>query len=421
MNLFNRYTQIILSTLFILWFQNAFCQENYIPGYIIRLNGDTLQGLLDYQNWKSNPEKIHFKIMPAQEKMGYTVADINGFGIPGDSYQSAVVQREIRAVNDYEPDRNPALQTMSDTVFLQVLVAGPKSLLYYRNMQGSRQFYIRQGPVCELLIYKKYMVSRDEVDKVIENRSFVSQLKAYLQDCPSIYSKQNSTVYTQQSLVKLFDSYYACSGNSMAFRKAEEKPRTRFTILAGGAVASLKIKGAEDYMAISDLTKSTNFTTGISFEILLPRNLYRVSVSNELIYTSYMVTGQWLNYSSEDSYVHSTSTLGASYVKMNNLFRYTYPVGKAEVFFDAGISSGLGLKFSNSRLAEIKYYYATDYYEFDAISEPNKYEFGMIAGLGCRYKNLSIEVRYEWGSGITNQKDLSSSTSRVYIFSGYSW
>ena len=45
--------------LFIISFQKTFSQENYLPGYVIKQDADTLYGYLDYRNWEKNPNKIN--------------------------------------------------------------------------------------------------------------------------------------------------------------------------------------------------------------------------------------------------------------------------------------------------------------------------------------------------------------------------
>ncbi|MFZ4726623.1 MAG: hypothetical protein ACOYMD_14400, partial [Paludibacter sp.] len=39
----------------------VYSQENYVKGFIIKQNGDTLNGLVDYRNWSVNPKQIQFK------------------------------------------------------------------------------------------------------------------------------------------------------------------------------------------------------------------------------------------------------------------------------------------------------------------------------------------------------------------------
>ncbi len=54
--------RIILGLLFLFMFlQASFCQENYQPGYIVGLKGDTLHGFINYRNWERNPDKISFR------------------------------------------------------------------------------------------------------------------------------------------------------------------------------------------------------------------------------------------------------------------------------------------------------------------------------------------------------------------------
>lgn len=36
--------------------QPGYAQKNDLPGYIINLKGDTVRGLIDYQNWESGPD-----------------------------------------------------------------------------------------------------------------------------------------------------------------------------------------------------------------------------------------------------------------------------------------------------------------------------------------------------------------------------
>ncbi len=86
----------IIVTLFVLFiFQTSFCQENYLPGYIITLKGDTLHGFIDYRNWDRNPDKISFKEKLSDNKLIYSSLIIKGFGVLDEIYESAIVETEI--------------------------------------------------------------------------------------------------------------------------------------------------------------------------------------------------------------------------------------------------------------------------------------------------------------------------------------
>ncbi|KAA3633756.1 MAG: hypothetical protein DWQ02_12615 [Bacteroidetes bacterium] len=54
-----------------------FGQDNFIPGTINTLSGETLEGKIDYANWERNPEKIKFKSSDGSIQV-YEPGGING-------------------------------------------------------------------------------------------------------------------------------------------------------------------------------------------------------------------------------------------------------------------------------------------------------------------------------------------------------
>ncbi len=36
-------------------------QQNFLPGYIVSNNEDTIKGWIDYKDWEKNPDAIKFK------------------------------------------------------------------------------------------------------------------------------------------------------------------------------------------------------------------------------------------------------------------------------------------------------------------------------------------------------------------------
>jgi len=53
--------KIVIMSFGILFSQFIFSQENFTTGYVIKLNGDSISGYVDYRNWEINPTKIIFK------------------------------------------------------------------------------------------------------------------------------------------------------------------------------------------------------------------------------------------------------------------------------------------------------------------------------------------------------------------------
>jgi len=96
----NSIKRITIAFLLILVSQVSYSQENYLPGYLLPSNGDTLAGFIDYRNWDKNPEKIFFKENLSDNKSDYSPNDIRGFKVLDEFYESAAVQINISLSGD---------------------------------------------------------------------------------------------------------------------------------------------------------------------------------------------------------------------------------------------------------------------------------------------------------------------------------
>src|SRR3569833_2202807 len=55
--------RLLLIALFTLLSVTAFAQSNYHSGYVVKNNGDTVKGYIDYREWERTPKSIHFKVV----------------------------------------------------------------------------------------------------------------------------------------------------------------------------------------------------------------------------------------------------------------------------------------------------------------------------------------------------------------------
>jgi hypothetical protein len=411
----------LIVTLFVLFiFQTSFCQENYLPGYIITLKGDTLHGFIDYRNWDRNPDKISFKEKLSDNKLNYSPSIIKGFGVLDEVYESAIVETEISSDQTNNLQYNNELQINVDTTFLQAMIKGEKSLYYYKNKFGRDQFYIKKGSSYELLVYKKYLKDQEGQTTIRENKRYLGQLTIYFQDSPAMKSKINTTGYEKKSMENLFLSYYKSIKSDIKFQKKTERISTELGVLAGMSLTSLKFSG-DDFPSLvkAGYPQSVNIATGVFFDFVLPRNQRKWSLYNELIFTSYKVKGCYKDYEHENKYTITHTTIGYSYIKVNNMLRYKYPVGKLFVYVNGGVSNGYAISENNYRKTETKFYSTESTKEGLAVDGAKRYEFGYILGLGAKLKKYSFEIRYEKGNGMSDFSSLTSATKRFYFLLGY--
>lgn len=401
-------------------YQPAFSQENFNEGYIVKQNGDTVLGFIDYRNWDKNPEKIRFKSNVDENAIFYNPTEIIEFGVKDEIYVGAIVNAEVSSLRSDKLGDNPELNIRVDTVFLQTIFRGHRSLFYYKNAEGRDNFYIMEGTEFELLIYKKYDVERDGREGIAENKKYLNQLALYLNDCVSIQTKVNKTGYKSTDLVKLFQYYYSCSASDDFFHKKLDKAYIETGLLAGVSLTSLNFSSSGfPYLAEAEFDQSINFTTGLYLDIILPKNQGKWSVNNEIFYTSYNVTGTYVESKSDNFYETSISEIGYSYLKINNMLRFKYPLGNMFLFANAGIANGFAIAETNYKESTLTVSSTETVTEGVAMDETSKYEQSFLLGTGARYNKFSFEFRYENGNGMSAYKNLNSSARRFYFLFGF--
>ncbi len=410
---------IFLILLFLVAAPYAYSQENFLPGYVIELDGDTIKGLIDYRNWGKNPEKISFQQAGGEERL-YTPSQIQGFGVEDELYLSAVVDTEISPLQSGKILPEPQLRLKTDTAFLQTMISGPKSLYYYMDKDGKEHFYIGKDGAFTLLIYKKYSEQVDGGKVIKEIREYTSQLREYLSDCPDLTSETKNADYRKGSLEKVLLAYYDCTAEEMDFQKTSEKIRVEFGALAGVSSTSLNFK-SDNFTALvnTEYPASTSFAGGLSFDVIFPRNRGKWSLNNELLFSTYRVSGRYEDIQSEEQYTITTTEIGFAYLKLNNMIRYNHPFPDFFLFFNAGVSNGFAIGKTNEMVRESRLFSQIRTEEGEAIEDPRKLEQGLLLGLGGKWNRYSAELRYESGNGMSNFSGLSSPTNRFFFLLGY--
>lgn len=400
--------------------QTAFSQENFIPGYIIKLNKDSLSGLVDYRNWDKNPRTIEFKLTEQDTSISYNSLDIIEFGTKDEIYVSAIVQTETSTLKTADLKQDPSIYLKQDTTFLQTLFRGEKELYYFKTKSGKENFYIKTNSEFELLIYKKYLKLKEGQKFIYENKKFVGQLVLYLSNCTIIGDILQNTAYKKNSLTELFRFHNSCAGSSKFFGKKKEKIHFDFGVILGASLTSLKFKSdGFDYLTGAEYSASLNFSGGLFLEIIMPRNRKKWSYKNELLYSNYKVRGEYLLYNNENNYSLITTNFAYFYLKMNNLISYRYPIGSFSIFLNAGLSHGYALKETNSKKIETSLFTSNKVQEDLALSRTRKLEQGIIMGLGLTYKDLSFEIRGEGGNAMSEFIILNSTTRRLFFLLAY--
>ncbi len=398
-------------------------QKNLIPGYIIKHDGDTVPGLIDYQNWRVNPSEITFMESENSAPVVYRSTQIKGFFVNDKIYESAVVQVETSPVDDRWVNNDANLIYRTDSVFLKVRMRGPKTLYYYFTRDLKDQFYIPTDTSVDLLIYKKYKVEETHPPRTYkaENKMYIFQLAGYLGDCRTLDYRIKNSIYSKRSIDNIFLEYAKCTGKDFDYIRQKDERRTEVGFMAGASMTKVNFSGEDyPYLLNTDYSISTNFTAGVFFDYVQVKNDRRLSLSNELLITGFKLEEQYYVYEDEKNYSTTDVDISMVYLKWHGLGRYKFPVGKKMfIYVNAGPSFGLGSVSENQMVQHIKIVGFDRTITDNAVDYINSFEVGAVGGVGFRMKDFSLECRYEWGDGFSGDDELTARTNRMYFMLGY--
>jgi hypothetical protein len=399
---------------------SVFGQKNFLPGYIITLNGDTVVGKIDYRNWSFNPSKITFADSAGPIQV-FSPLEIHGFFVANDLYKSAVVDKEMSAFLKGYAASSSELVLRKDTTFLRALTSSKgKNIYHFKTPENIDQFYIPKGNQYELLIYKKYKMTNSKgVQGEIENKRYIGQLVLYLNGCESIQSKLKSVTYAAKSFENVMLYYQRCLNPEARQLESNLRIRTDVGILTGLTSTMLKFKGDQSlmqhYLSQANWSGSVNFSFGGYLNFILPRNQGRFVLVNELFATSCSIKGEFLEQGTFQNYTKVNSSFRMNYVKLNDLFRYRFPINGPWGFLNIGISQGNAFNITNKQHIHSEFMGQIRDQDKAAIDGFRTYEFGFLAGIGFQFKRLTGEARYERANGFSEIATLGSVTSRMHI------
>ncbi|MBS1527692.1 MAG: hypothetical protein JST19_18750, partial [Bacteroidetes bacterium] len=136
-----------------------FAQSNYRAGYVVKSNGDTLKGFVDYHEWDQNPTSVDFKVnKDDHDVLNFNPRTIKEFRITGAETYIAY-KGQISMDRNAFPDLPRALDTTKkiDTIFLRQLIKGKYlALFYHRDFLKTRFFIAETGALPVELRYSQY-------------------------------------------------------------------------------------------------------------------------------------------------------------------------------------------------------------------------------------------------------------------------
>lgn len=377
------------SLLFLLltFFTAAFSQIRFEKGYIINNKDEKSEVLIKNEDWSLNPTNFIYKNSEDGSELTAKIENVKEFGVYNFSKYARFtgpIDQSRDDLQDLGSEKNP--KWVEQTVFLQQLAEGKRSLYSYNNSKILRFFYEDGDTKITQLIYKRYL--GENSSNIYINNEFRSQLaNSFAGDVDG--DKFDSLPYKAQSLTNLFKKYNV---SDSVLKSDSEKSSFNLYIKPGFSFNSAKFQISGGSYLDTNFESKLSPKFGVQLEFILPTRRNKWSVFVEPTYQTYKQESKNVGL--------SPAMIEYSSIELPIGVRYYMFLNKDAKLFLEG--------FVNVADFQIGENYIT--YQIPGTSAEKTYELQsqvtVGGGIGFSYKNkYSVSARY-------SAKDL----GRKYVF-----
>jgi hypothetical protein len=420
-----------LATLFIFFLpaHAAMAQVNFVAGSLIQLNGDTLNGEIDYQEWIYNPKFIRFRKNAAQTAKAFAPKDVKGFMIAGrnEKYQAAIVKvnnetmdaasRNMTVYESVDDINNSSIVWTQDTVFLSVIAQGRLNLYelsYY--VDSKTHFFIQQnkGAIDEL-IYRRVKLQNHDTLAVSTLYTYRTQLRNLTQDCtPNPIT--NLLPYTRQRMLKLINEYNNCMGQS-SYNIKERKGQIYLVPMAGVVRPRIYVSDYFNYNGNAyngQIVPSYGVALELGYNRVINKLAFGIEFNSAAFQAKFSLMDPSYSKTITINYkINTTSKTFSSYVL------YHFKSGQLQPYIKAGVS----INYLNSIYLE-RFHTEPAYpkpYVVPALEFSTR-QFQYLAALGLKYNHFFIESRFNGAlDAFTFGNEDRAISSRLSLLGGYTF
>jgi len=365
---------------------SAFGQDDFRKGFIVTLENDTIQGLINF-NVK---DRCEFRESKTSENIVFNPGDLKGYGyIKQRHYESWLI-----------PETN-------EPMFIELIQRGKVSLYFHDNY-----FLVHRDSLLALKKGKDRIVEV-EGKKYIESASYYKQvLNFMLQDCPP--ERLVKLTYTERHLNNAIRKYNQCTGNQPFIPKSDvDWIRINFWVTAGLTRSKLQLTNFDP----SVFGASRSLVYGFGGLINSPRLNEKISFTAGLFWTNVLYQGL-NNVNDGSSRTTQDIFIESGFYKVPFGIRYSLSTNSTSPYLKLGLLLGGKRKTSNNIIQETELQNGDVYTDLFAYQLKNSTTYGLFGSVGYEKKifdrlKLYSEImyeqlpgadlyRFEYGSSITN-------------------
>jgi len=226
---------------------HGYSQYEYQPGYIVKLDGQTEEGLINFRSSEFNTKKCEFKKDNNATPIIYLPNSIEAYRLIDSKY---FVSKRV------------LIDNTDTTVFLECLISG-KASIYYAQWNSLDHYYLeKEGKLVEMN-NNKIDVVQDGINYQRSSNQYRGILKYNFRDCPQMSQEIDNADFSKKSLIKLSKDYheYVCKDEQcIIYEKKVKKRHIRLGVDFSYGTTKL-------YFVQNELDLSLNRTNQYQFDI----------------------------------------------------------------------------------------------------------------------------------------------------------
>jgi len=191
--------------------------------YIITLHGDTLHGNIHFNRINGHHRQIRFTSQDGS-KTTYGPGEIQGFHIAilDEDFISKKITFNAASKDLFQLYVNDIEDTLvTETDFIMELVRGNASLYFFSDSSNKSHYFmqLRNDTLSELNVFYHLQkrTGPGQHDEFSVQNAYKTQLLNAMGGCSGIERQINSSIFTKNSLIEIFDIFNSCKGGKSTF------------------------------------------------------------------------------------------------------------------------------------------------------------------------------------------------------------
>jgi hypothetical protein len=216
---------ILILFLIILLSLEIHAQSNYLDGYVLTSETDTIFGKIDNKNYHDNSQFCDFKGVGSETITRFYPDKIYGYRFTNGKYYIS---------------KNVEIDSKQVQLFMEYLIHGKLDIFLVQDEGNSNHYFASKDtlPLTELK-YSENMVTVDGVEKLKVSKPYIGLLTYYTSDCPSIKNEiPNLNDPDQKKLIHFAEKYHnlTCTNEKCIIYEKKLPLKIKINIAGGSAV-----------------------------------------------------------------------------------------------------------------------------------------------------------------------------------------